>query len=77
MPEDRRRERFIRAKCDRCGKVTGSKFHGEGDLFVLPEEWGEGLADQGAFCESCIERYSPDNWREWLSKRTPGVRAEG
>lgn len=63
-----RRDRFIESKCDRCGKSTPAKQNGIGDLYVLPHEWGPPLADEGAFCLDCIERYDQANWLIWWYK---------
>lgn len=63
------KQRFVRSKCDRCGKSTPAKIMGEWDLFTLPHEWGAPCADQGNFCQPCIGKYSPENWQQWLIKR--------
>lgn len=64
----RRHERFVLSKCDRCGKTTKAKQNGIGDLFVLPHEWGPPVADQGDFCQQCIERYDRENWMTWIQE---------
>lgn len=69
MPVPTRKERFIYSKCDRCGKATPTVQNGEHDLFTLPEDWGELCAGEGSFCQRCIDRYDPDNWRQWLIRR--------
>ena len=61
-----KRERFIKSKCDRCGKATAAKQNGTGDLFVLPHEWPAPLGDLGAFCQKCIEKFDQANWRNWF-----------
>lgn len=62
-------ERFIKSKCDRCGKATPAKQNGIGDLYVLSKEFGEPLADQGSFCLACVQSFSKENWLDWF-KRT-------
>lgn len=66
-----RKQRFIRSKCDRCGKATPAK-DGEWDLYVLPNKWGEPLADQGCFCNKCCEKFDKENWLEWFKTHRPG-----
>lgn len=61
-------ERFIQSKCDRCGKATPAKQNGIGDLYVLPEEFGEPLADQGCFCLTCVEKFDKENWLGWFKQ---------
>lgn len=63
--------RFTDAKCDRCGKVTGRKIMGYADLFVL--EYPLPLKDQGAFCQTCIDRYSEADWLQWFHEHRPEV----
>jgi len=60
-------ERFILSKCDRCGKATTKKNHNDAEgLYVLPHEWGEPLADRGAFCEACCA-LPKENWIAWYA----------
>lgn len=66
-----RKERFIRSKCDRCGKSTSAKQNDTGDLYVLDESLGPGVADQGDFCYSCATKYSREDWLAWLKKYRP------
>ncbi len=63
-----KRERFVKSKCDRCGKATLAKQNGIGDLYVLPQEYGEPLADQGSFCMTCLVSYSKENWLWWFKQ---------
>ena len=64
-----RRERFIRSKCDRCGKTTPARQNGIGDLFVLGDEAHEEIQGEGNFCLSCINQYSPIQWLVWIDIR--------
>src|SRR6185503_2253818 len=66
-----KRERFIESKCDRCGKATPARQNDIGDLYVLPHEWPAPLADQGGFCQRCIERYNIENWLAWFQANRP------
>jgi hypothetical protein len=66
------RRDFKASCCDRCGRTTPAKQNNDGDLFLLPDNWAEAdkrLADQGSFCQRCIDRYSPEDWIAWLSAR--------
>jgi hypothetical protein len=69
MARPTKAERFILSKCDRCGKATAPNQNGLGDLYVLPEEYGEPLADEGSFCLTCLVSFGKENWLEWF-KRT-------
>lgn len=64
-------EYFAKSKCDRCGKAQSRRNQEIGDLFTLPHEWGEPYADQGSFCQSCLDRYNPDEWAAWLKINRP------
>lgn len=78
MPRLTRRERFALSKCDRCGKATPARQNGISDLYVLDEQYGEGVADQGSFCLRCATRYSRENWLAWLAEHrapTPETKA--
>jgi hypothetical protein len=66
MPVPTRKERFVGSKCDRCGRATPAKQNGIGDLFTLPDEWGEPFFCQGDFCQRCIDKYPPEDWAVWL-----------
>ena len=66
-----KKDRFIRSKCDRCGKATPARQNGEGDLFTLPHEWPSPLSDLGDFCQPCIGRHSAVNWLAWVAARYP------
>lgn len=63
-----RQERFIRSKCDRCGKSTKAHQNNESDLYRLPHEWPAPLSDEGDFCEPCIDRYDEANWLAWFAE---------
>lgn len=52
-----------RRRCDRCGRFA--PMTNDDGLYTLPHEWGEPLADQGAFCERCISRFDQANWLVW------------
>lgn len=66
-----RRARFVAAKCDRCGRATPARQNGVGDLFTLPDEFGEPLRDQGDFCAACCARYTRDEWIAWFQVHRP------
>ena len=69
-----RRERFVQAKCDRCGRTTPARQNGIGDLYVLPEDLGDKrLMDQGDFCQACISRYDLADWLAWFAAHRPEV----
>lgn len=64
-------ERFARSKCDRCGKTTKAKQNGIGDLYRIPHEYGQPIADEGDFCDPCCVRYDRENWLEWFKTHRP------
>lgn len=66
-----RKERFVRSKCDRCGKATPAEQNGIGDLYTLPDDWGEPFFCVGDFCQRCIDKYPPDDWAIWLKVNRP------
>ena len=77
------RERFVLSKCDRCGKATNKQNHGDANgLYVLPPEWGEPLAEMGAFCAACCE-LPKENWLAWYAAQqgvqltAAGVESDG
>lgn len=61
-------QRFVQSRCDRCGRGTSARQNNTGDLYVLPETFEE-LADEGDFCQKCIDRYDLENWRRWFKAR--------
>lgn len=66
-------DRFIWSKCDRCGKSTVAAHNGIGELFVLDQELGKPLSDQGSFCRLCSTKYDRDNWVAWFKKHRPEI----
>lgn len=73
MPVPTRHDRFIQAKCDRCGKTTKARQNGIGDLFVLDDELGPPLTDEGDFCATCCQTYDRENWLAWFRDHRPEV----
>lgn len=71
-----RQQRFIRSRCDRCGKATKALQNNESDLYTLPHEWPEPLSDVGDFCERCIAAYNAANWLEWFARHRPELCAD-
>lgn len=66
-------ERFVRSKCDRCGRATPARQNDIGDLFTLPESFGPQLRDEGSFCQACIDRYDFADWCHWMRIHRPDV----
>lgn len=66
-----RKQRFIRSKCDRCGKATKAKQNNESDLYVLDHEYAPPLADSGDFCAACCLKYDEADWLEWFRQHRP------
>lgn len=62
-------QRFVDAKCDRCGKTTAAQQNNTGDLFCITDDEGctPELLGGLAVCAACCRKYTIAEWLTWCS----------